>query len=834
MNQHTFRVLEFDRVKEIISKFSVTDPGKEKILSLQPFSDLQALILRQKEVSEAMRLLDEGSIPLTGASEIRSFIKSALLDSVLTPVQLLDIYNFLQTCGKVKKAVEGKAVKFPLFKKYCDNISHLSSFEQSIKKSIAEDGKILDSASPKLKEIRNRLASCHSKVQDKLQNILRDQNLQKMLQEPIITTREDRYVLPVKQECRSQFPGLVLDQSSSGVTVFMEPLQVVEIGNELRQLSLSEKREIEIILYNLTSSVAEHSDELNINVEVIGHLDLLMAAAIFSEKYNCFNADINEKGYLRLIGARHPLLSGNVVPIDVEVGDKFATLVITGPNTGGKTVTLKTIGLFSLMTLSGLPIPSKVGSFVPFFKKIFADIGDEQSIAQNLSTFSSHLTQITRIIPQADRDSLILLDEIGAGTDPTEGGALAISLLEYFHAKGARTVATTHYSQLKSFAASTPGVSNASVEFDVETLKPTYKVRIGLPGRSCALAISSRLGLISDILSRAYSLLKEGDVSLEKLLEKIEDEKEAAEHEVMIARKSKEEAQKLREEYEKALAHWEEKRKALWSEASREVEDLVEGTSEDLENIFEDFRGKLSAVLEENERNAKTVLEDLKEQWKKSRVNPEVEVDEALKEIKWQMKRALQSLSIQKGEYRSKVENIFSEFRKSIRAKLPVMEEKEEIPEYEYERPVCLETGEKVFLIDMNEEGFIDGKPEGEFVPVRVGNIRLRVPVRRLRGAPPRAGRVAGVEEVISSKRTEAKRELDLRGCTVDEALAETEKFLDDASMANIGSLRIIHGKGTGALRKALQEYFKTHPLVKSFHLADEREGGWGVSIVEL
>jgi len=608
-----------------------------------------------------------------------------------------------------------------------------------------------------------------------------------MIQEHIVTVREGRYVLPIKSEYRGVFEGLVQDTSGSGATVFMEPMEVVGPNNDLRQARIEEKREIEQILRNLSRAVSQAGRGLLRNQEVLAELDMIGALAHFSVDSGGLLPPINNSGTLLLNKARHPLLGKKAVPIDVEIGKDFNTLIITGPNTGGKTVTLKTMGLFAIMALSGMPICASAGSEIPLLNGIFADIGDEQSITQNLSTFSSHVSQIIRILGQVNRHSLVLLDELGAGTDPKEGTALGISILEHLGALGALTVITTHYSELKYFASTTPFARNASVEFDSETLQPSYTIKVGLPGSSCALAIAGRLGLQAPIRERAEELISKDFVSLDRLIEQLKSREKEMARELESEKAARQEAEKLKNLYEDELSQVHTEKTEILTEASSEAETLVYAARSEIKKSLREFRKKLGEMA----KAPREALQDF-------------DAEEMARETLSTMDAVIERLE----QYRS---------RKKL-ASGPVKRHE-------------LRAGDRVYIPSMERKGDILEVHDDDLL-IQVEKVKITLPFWKVKpAAADKAPR--GESAVVTAEREMAPR-LDLRGLYVDEALYELEKYLDSAVLNEMPSFQVLHGKGTGALMKAIQMFLKKHSAVARYRPGESHEGSWGVTVVEL
>jgi len=791
MDERTLKVLEYDKIIAKLVKLTSSELGKELAESLEPETDFSKVNSLLKETSDGVSyILRKGSPPLGGIHDIRSGLKRVKLGAVLMPMELLHIADTLRAVRNLKNYAMEKDTESE------DNsVSELISLlesnrkvEEKITHAIVSEDEISDNASITLSNIRRQIKQAQESIKDKLNDIIRSSKYQKYIQESLVTIRGDRYVIPVKQEYRNEIPGLVHDSSASGATIFIEPMSVVEANNNIKQLKIKEKAEIERILRELSAEVEAIAEQLESNISIFAKLDFIFAKAKLSVDYNCVCPKLESDGKIVLKKARHPLLDKlKVVPIDFWIGDQFRTLVITGPNTGGKTVTLKTVGLFLLMAQAGLHLPASEGTCISVFKQIFADIGDEQSIEQSLSTFSSHMTNIVRILKKADNNSLVLMDELGAGTDPTEGAALAMSILESLHHKGSITVATTHYSELKTYAISTKGVENASCEFDVKTLRPTYRLLIGVPGKSNAFAISQRLGLPSDILERAKEFLTQEDIKFEDILLSIEKNKSESEKERVKAESYRLEAEMLKKELEEQREKIKAQKEKILREAKEEARRILLSAKEESEAIIEQLK-KLEKEREAAERNK--VAEEMK---LKLRKNID-KIDESLSE------------SIFKREgYVNPPEN--------------------------------LNPGDSVFIINLNQKGTVLEPPnkDGEAV-VQVGILKINVHKTNLKLLDEQKieAQRMGYSKINMSKASNISTEIDLRGANLDEAIISVDKFLDDASIAGLNEVTIIHGKGTGILRNGIHQFLRNHPHVKKFRIGKYGEGESGVTVVEL
>lgn len=594
MEARTFTTLEFDKVLEQLSAKASSSLGREKIEQLAPSTDYIEVQRRQQateEGSTALRL--RGTVPLGGIRDIRPACKRAGMGGMLNTAELLDVASTLYGGGRLKGFINSITEKdpLPLLEELLGQVERLQGLEDEINRAIDENGTVVDSASPVLAQVRSQIRGAERRVREKLEQMIRNANTQKMLQDAIITIRNNRFVIPVKQEYRHAFGGIIHDQSASGATLFIEPEAVVNINNELREMRLKEEREVEKILLALSARVAEVSDVLLHNVECLAEADFIFAKASYAYSLKASRPVLNDEGYLRIKKGRHPLIpADHVVPIDVELGSNYTAIVVTGPNTGGKTVSLKTMGLFSLMAMSGLQIPAEEGSVLTIFEGIYADIGDEQSIEQSLSTFSSHMTNISGILQKVNDRSLILFDELGAGTDPTEGAALAMAIIDYVHQRGARIVATTHYSELKAYAYERPQVINASVEFDEKTLRPTYRLLVGIPGRSNAFAIASRLGLPEKVLDQARDLVKTEETELDTMIASLEENQRKAEAERREAEQLRRQLEEARRQIDKELNELDERKDRLYEKAEEEARTAVEKAQREAEHIISGLR----------------------------------------------------------------------------------------------------------------------------------------------------------------------------------------------------------------------------------------------------
>ncbi|MGI6602976.1 MAG: endonuclease MutS2 [Saccharofermentanales bacterium] len=795
MPKKTLKILEFDKVRDLLVLRACTAPGRERCAALSPERNLEKIRSAQAETSDMVRLLlERGDLPLAGISEIKPAVRRAMAEAVLSTAELLRIGAFLRSVQRVKAVLPedyGADAEPRLVYDRIAMLYPLAGLEARIDECIAGEDEIRDRATPELYNIRRRIRKAQENIRQELERLVRSRPL--ALQEAIVTLRGDRYVVPVKAEHRNQVPGLVHDTSASGSTVFVEPLAVVELNNQIKVLMAEEKQEIEEILRELSSKVANQSDVLLTNAEILTLLDFAQAKARLALAMKAMPPEFNDEGRIILKGARHPLIATQaVVPIDFELGTTFRTLVITGPNTGGKTVTLKTCGLLTLMGMAGLQIPAQDRSELSTFDHVLADIGDEQSIEQSLSTFSSHLRQIIEITALAGPGSLVLLDELGAGTDPSEGAALAISILEDLRRKGALTVATTHYKELKGYALNTSGVENACCEFDTDTLRPTFRLMIGVPGVSNAFAISQRLGLDPEIIARAKELISDEGARFEELVASIE--------------KSHQEARRIRTEIDALQAESVAVREAL-AEDERKLELKRR-------EILDQAREEADLLYRRAEEEIEQLLEELKQKMEQEAGH------HIVSEARSQIRQAREKI----GAGRQK-ERLSRHAGKTLTAE-------DIVPGEYYDAPA------------LGLSGSAEGPPDSKGnVVLRSGQMQVTVPFSALtwpakketavKKSPGRSSK-ENISALTAEKRLFLGTEIMLRGKLVEEALFELDHFLDDAVLAGLGVIRIVHGKGTGALRSAVGDFLSRDRRVASFRLGGQGEGGDGVTIAEL
>ena len=784
MNEKSLRILEFNKIKDKIKKYARTNAGKEKVSDLAPYDNVYEINNKLDETNEALEvILDKGNPPLEGLFDIHEGVERARKGGTLTPEQLLKIGSTLRAARNMKEFFKRED-----FEKAYERLEDLAyiltpvkNLEDDIERSIVSEEEISDKASATLYNIRKSLKEKNSSVREKISSIVRSHS--KYLQDDLYTMRGDRYVIPVKSEYKSAVPGIVHDQSSTGATFFIEPMSLVNLNNEIRELVLKEKAEIDRILAELSFKVKENSEQCLSNFKMLVEFDFIFAKARYGERLNAVRPLIREDGRFNIYSGRHPMIEDDkVVPSDVYIGEDFDTLMITGPNTGGKTVTIKMVGLLHIMGLSGLLIPARDNSSLSFFTEVFAEIGDEQSIEQNLSTFSSHMTNIVEIMRYVDDKSLVLFDEIGSGTDPAEGAALAISIIETLRSRKSRIIATTHYSELKAYALKTDGVENASVEFDIETLRPTYRLLIGVPGKSNAFEISKRLGLVEGVIKRAKAYMSEENLQFENLIRDLQEKSIVAKKEAREASALKKEAEELKLRYEDKLQRLEKARDKAYMDARHEAKEIISNAKE--------------------------------------------EADEILKAM-----RALEKMGIEGGG-RARLE----EERKKLKDSL---EHKEKglhnMKENEGEPITNVTLGMEAFLPSLNQTVVIISMPDNRGdVQVEAGIMKINVKLKDLRKTKVTKQEKVKKKREVKLNLSNIESRVDLRGMDSEEACYKTDKYLDDAYRANLGEVTIVHGKGTGVLRNAITAMLKRHPHVKSFRLGVYGEGGDGVTVVEL
>ncbi len=788
MKEKTLNVLEYDKIIDMLAEKAGSEMTRKIISELRPFDNVSQIRESQGETTEAVRLINyKGPLPVGGFYDIEESVSFARKGGTLTMAQLLKILYNMKTAERVVSFLKGDIPEVPIICSVTELLAVHKRLSEEIDRCILSEDEMSDNASGELRSIRRAMVRQNEALKVKLNHILNSADNKTMLQDSIVTMRNGRYVIPVKQEHRGRVPGIVHDQSGSGATLFIEPQAIVNLNNELRQLELDEKAEMNRILKELSEGVSEYYHDLVNNQKLLLTLDLFMAKGKLSMDMGGEEPEINEDGIMDLKSARHPLIAADkVVPIDISIGGEYRTLVITGPNTGGKTVTLKTAGLLSLMSQTGLHIPAAIGSRLPVYHQIFADIGDEQSIEQSLSTFSSHMTNIVDIVQEADKESLVLLDELGAGTDPTEGAALAIAILERLYSMGAYSVSTTHYTELKKYAISTDGVENASMEFDVETLSPTYRLIIGVPGKSNAFEISRKLGLSREITDRARELLQEGDIAFEDVISALEEDKQIAE-----------------EERDEAIL--------INIEMKRQKEDLEKRAIK-----FEEQKEK--EILRAKEK-AREIINEAKEVSK--------EVQEELKAL-----ARLESMGERTAGFdrnRRRLREIEKKNRNTIKRETndnPV-------------DPASLSLGDRVKILTLNQNGEIISLPDEKgLLQVQVGIMKIGVNVSDImlidNGKPKKKKKASGYGKLYKKKAQTVSMSVDVRGKNMDDAVMDVEKYIDDAFISGLKEVTVIHGRGEGILRKGIRDMLKRNKNVDGFRSGGFNEGGDGVTIVNL
>lgn len=783
--ERALKTLEYYKIRDEVAKYCTSSIGKSHIEKLVPSVDFAEVTTLLEEMDEGLSLLRlRGNVPMGGITDIRPHAKRAQIGGMLSPIELMETASTIRASKILRQFIENveesEGVEIPHFRAKKEAMPILTALEHEINDCIDENGAVLDSASSNLRTIRQQLRIYVSRVREKLESYTRGANAAKMLSDSIITIRNDRYVIPVKSEYRSHYGGIIHDQSSSGQTLFIEPSAVVQLNNDIRGLKVKEQEEIERILIRLTAEVEVVGHEIFLLVGILGDIDVILAKAKYGQAEKCTMPLINNEGYIRLVKARHPLIPyDTAVPNTIEFGKDITAIVITGPNTGGKTVTLKTVGLCTLMAQSGIPIPALDGSEVALFESVFADIGDEQSIEQSLSTFSSHMVNIVDILKKYDENSLILFDELGAGTDPQEGAALAISILDAVHGTGARVMATTHYPELKAYGYNRPGVANASVEFDVETLSPTYKLLIGVPGRSNAFEISERLGLPAHIIGQAQSYTGTDRGEVNSMIASLEESRRQAEKDAEETEEKLQEASQVKEELEQKLAQLESKKEQLEQKA----------------------KDKARKIVDEARREADEIIGELRK--------------------------------MQANTHKLVKEHELIDAKKRLEAALPnnpVLKKQKKLNEQSKE----LKAGDEVKVLSFGQKGTLLEKLSKTEWSVQIGMLKMKLDESDLEYIKPEKQKQSVSVNAVRGRDSHVKLELDLRGERYEDALIRTEKYLDDAILANYPRVSIIHGKGTGVLRQAIQQYLKNHARVKNYRFGEAGEGGHGVTVVEL
>ena len=792
MDNKSFKVLEFDKIIEILKTKASSSLGLHKIENLEPSSDFEEVQYRLQETTEAQSILiKRGHVNLGGIHDVLDKVKRAEIGASLDPGSLLMVADTLRAARVLSNSLSGDGEEedfnYPIIQSLATSLYIHREIEDAVYNAIVSEIEIADSASHTLRDIRRKIVQKNQSIRSKLNTIISSATYQKYLQDSIISMRGDRFVVPVKAEYRSVVAGIVHDQSSSGATLFIEPMSIVEMNNELRKLKLDEQEEIERILAELSKMIGEIAREIISNQEILEKIDFIFAKGKLSLEMKGIDPKLNKEKSFVIKNGRHPLLDPKkVVANTIYLGDEFHTLVITGPNTGGKTVTIKTVGLFALMTQSGLHIPADFGSSMCVYDNIFADIGDEQSIEQSLSTFSSHMTRIVSILDKVTEDSLVIFDELGAGTDPVEGAALAIAILEDVRMAGAKCIATTHYSELKNYALTKKGVENAAVEFDVETLSPTYRLLIGVPGKSNAFEISKKLGLSEFVINRAKEFINIENIELEDLLQNVEKNRIKAEEDRAEAEKLKTEIQMIRDAEAEKLEKLTNQKEKMMEKARSEAFSITRQAKEEVDEIIKRLR--------------------------------ELEQERASKEKNRQIEQLRKELTDSMGSLQPTVKSMI-------------------VPKVASKEIKNLKAGEDVKVITLNQEGTVvsadDKKKEAV---VQIGIMKMTLPYKSLQRIKnqQQATVTKKTRSVIKAKSGRVKGEVDLRGMNLEEATLELEKYLDDATVAGLEQVTVIHGVGTGVLKTGLQDVLKKNKHVKKKRPGGYGEGGVGVTIVTL
>lgn len=784
MNQRTIKKLEYTKILKTASEYAISETGKERVLNLQPLSGRKSIERELNELDEVCKYVSNTGIsPVSYFKNVKAYIEKTQIGGMLRPLELIDIMTVCKSAADAKAAILDESITetLPFLKELATDIYVCRNVISDIKGAILPEGEVSDGASSELREIRRALRQENKKVRDSLEKIIRSQNVQKYLQEAVITERNGRYVIPVKSEFRSMIPGIIHDQSSTGSTVFIEPTGVVEAENEIRRLEAKEQHEIERILTELSITVKNSALDISDNQDVLEKLDVLFAKARFANVYECTKPNIIDGLCVKIVRGRHPLIDRTVcVPIDVEIGYDFKTLIITGPNTGGKTVSLKTVGLFILLAQTGFFVPASYFE-MGVFDDVLCDIGDEQAIEQSLSTFSSHMTNIIYILSHAKNRTMVLFDELCTGTDPIEGSALARAILSELNGRNVLTFSTTHYSELKTFAFETNGMENASMEFDIETLRPTYRLVVGIPGKSNALEISRKLGLGSDIIDKAQQNIDKDELNVNRLIADIEQNK-------VIAEKEKADAEKMRAEAENMKRYYDEK---------------IAQITERRQNEIEKAKEKASRIIEEAEEEARDIIKEL-------RYNTDGLAGKDKNEL---IEASRKRLADKKKEYEKKQQ-------KKIQSALKVSD-------------LC--PGMNVFVNHLGQTATVLEVKGQDEVMLQVGILKMKTKIEDLEYVETAEKiEIPKERKKIDIKASTISPTLDLRGMTADEACIETDRYMDNALMAGLEEITLLHGKGTGALRAALHEYLRKHSHCDKFRLGKYGEGDGGVTIVTL
>jgi DNA mismatch repair protein MutS2 len=816
---HSARVLEYDTIRRRVCEATTCTLGRERAEVMSPGSKPAEVRSALQETTEAVRLLDlPGGVPLGGIHDLRTAVKIAGAAGMLEPWVLLQVADTLASSQRLRGFLLQRRESVPALAERGERLEELPHVEQAIHEAISDKAEVRDDASPALERVRREMRTIRARMQDRLQQMTRSPAYKDMLQDPVITTRDGRYCLPVKSEYRVQFGGLVHDQSTSGATLFMEPAPIVEMGNELRQAEAKERQEVERILREVTAKVGAAASRIEGTLEVLGELDFICARGRLSLSMDGIPPEINEDGFIGLRRARHPLLTGDVVPIDLDLGRENTIIVITGPNTGGKTVSLKTVGLLALMTQSGLHVPADEGTTLPVFRAVSADIGDEQSIQQSLSTFSGHIANIAKILKQVEglgREALVLLDEVGAGTDPTEGAALARSILRRLLDLGARAIATTHYGELKEFAYGTDGVENASVEFDFKTLRPTYRLLVGIPGASNAFAIAERLGLPGEVVGAARESVGAVRTQLSDVIERLTRDQHSSERDARRAANAAKELEQKKALLEQRIRQLEVDRTKTLERARQQADELVRSARKEAER----FRNELRRLEKEA-----------------LKLHAETGSEGAAHLLRGKLTSATERVERRAENIDEQVQKVE---RKAARRRGP--EEAVPLGPLTDSRPPAI--GDFVWIPELEQRGTLISEPADGRAQVQIGSLRTTLPYATLRRllTPPEPSRIAtpasspgGGANMRMQARSRIAPEVKLIGMRAEDALMRLDEYVDQACLAGLSPFRIVHGKGTGALKRVVWEYLQAHESVNGFRHPNEEEGGGGVTVVEL
>lgn len=788
MDPAALKTLEYAKIIRRLTESASTQRGRELAEGLQPSAD-RAVVMRELDLTaDAVIVLRQApGVPFGGICDLRQVIARARVGGGLSGEELLAVASTLRATRLMKNFFSDLPYPVEGLKDWIAALVVLRNTEFAIEKAIDDNGMVRDEASNKLEQIRREIRTLQGRVKDKLDSILRSNQYRTFFQDALYTMRGDRYVIPIKQEYRHQFPGILHDQSASGATVFIEPMALVNLNNDLKGLVSAEQTEIEKILLTLSVHVSAEADVIDANCNILAQLDFVFARARMALEMKGVKPFLAEQGRVHLRQARHPLISPiEVVPIDIQIGGNFDTLLITGPNTGGKTVALKTLGLLILMMQSGLFVPAAPESEMAVFENVFADIGDEQSIEQSLSTFSSHMTNLVRILSRITSNCLVLIDEIGAGTDPEEGTALAMSMLEHLHAQGVRTVATTHYGELKAFAYTHPGVENASVEFDLETLRPTYRLLIGVAGSSNAFAVSQRIGLAPEIVDRARSLTGGEHQKFETVLSVMEEHKKASEREREESAALRLESMQLRQTMEKEKQLWENKKKDILAKARNDADELLRRIRLESEELISELK-------------------------KHSSISQRADLQSSIDVVRRRIRDRISELDVVAG------------------------------PEltFETDQQAKVSINSVVYVETLGQQGIVRSL-DGGTATVQLGSLKTLVPLEKCKLLKKSEQKqnpdhvLSGGRPAVSERPQPVSREIDIRGLNTDEAAYVLEKYIDDAVLAGLDAISVIHGKGTGALRKGVRAFLTAHPRVRSVAIGEVNEGGTGVSVAKL